>query len=311
LLLIFTHRRGFEADAVIDVLNQRGVPFLRFNTDDPSARLSLDPLNLSGCWLACDGRTANLLDFDAGWLQQDVPNPALDTSLTTLDRLGALNRFAALEFLLSHASVDWLSRPSDVRGASNKLHQLTCAATAGFRVPATRVTNDLDAARSIPTEMGLVVKNLASPWVSGESGISLAYTREFDSSTVTAEQVGFAPLIYQERLLRRRDIRVVVVGERLFAAAMASDDTSDARSVPLIETDYRPYELEATTAAKVSNLCRVLGLAYASIDLVEDVEGRLFFLEVNTTGAFLWLEKLCGFPIAETIADHLVELPEK
>jgi glutathione synthase/RimK-type ligase-like ATP-grasp enzyme len=311
LLLIFTHRRGFEADAVIDVLRQRGAPFFRFNADDPSSRFSFDPLDPNRCWLACDGRKQNLADFGTGWFQQDVPNPTLDALLPTVDRLGALNRLASLDFLLAQDSIRWLSRPSNVRSASNKPLQLQSAKSAGLRVPATAVTNDLEAARSVVGTVGGIVKNLASPWVCAGSDISLAYTREFDGATCTPEQVGFAPLIYQERLRRHRDIRVVVVGKRLFTAAIASRDTPDIRSVPLADADYRPYELDAATAASVSHLCSALGLAYASIDLVEDTDGRIIFLEANTTGAFLWLERLCGFPIVETIADHLVGLAEK
>jgi hypothetical protein len=44
----------------------------------------------------------------------------------------------------------------------------------------------------------------------------------------------------------------------------------------------------------------------AAADFMEDKNGNLFFLEVNTCGAWWWLDKLYNGAICKSIADALI-----
>jgi hypothetical protein len=52
-------------------------------------------------------------------------------------------------------------------------------------------------------------------------------------------------------------------------------------------------------------LTRELGLSFAAIDLVLNQEGKYFFLEVNPSGQWLWVEDKTGLPISDAVADWL------
>src|SRR3990172_7569287 len=91
MILIVTHRRGFEADPVIDALRLRHVPLLRFNTDcggegdGIAVTLGAEPQSV----LICDGRVLNLSEVSAAWFHQPPPNVRVDleSSLPTHLRL--------------------------------------------------------------------------------------------------------------------------------------------------------------------------------------------------------------------------------
>ena len=51
---------------------------------------------------------------------------------------------------------------------------------------------------------------------------------------------------------------------------------------------------------------KALHLGFAAIDLILTPGGDYVFLEVNTTGSWIWFEKIAGLPISDAIADFLV-----
>jgi glutathione synthase/RimK-type ligase-like ATP-grasp enzyme len=48
-----------------------------------------------------------------------------------------------------------------------------------------------------------------------------------------------------------------------------------------------------------------LQLSYGAIDFIVDPEGRHFFLEINPSGQWGWIEKALGTPITDAILDWL------
>jgi glutathione synthase/RimK-type ligase-like ATP-grasp enzyme len=66
-------------------------------------------------------------------------------------------------------------------------------------------------------------------------------------------------------------------------------------------------ELPACLSLKLTTLVRELGLVYGAVDLVENRDHEILFLEVNSMGQWLWIEDLTGLPISQAIARHLAE----
>jgi len=64
--------------------------------------------------------------------------------------------------------------------------------------------------------------------------------------------------------------------------------------------------LPIETERKLLDLVRELGLQYAAIDLIEDENGVLHFLEVNPSGQFLFVEIDTGQQISRAIAELLL-----
>src|SRR5207249_2847770 len=81
------------------------------------------------------------------------------------------------------------------------------------------------------------------------------------------EPAGFVPTpsIFQSYVPKRVELRVVVVGRRLFACAIHSQQSArsrdDWRRYDFDNTPYEPYDLPAEVGSKICRLMDRLGLA--------------------------------------------------
>ena len=135
------------------------------------------------------------------------------------------------------------------------------------------------------------------------------FTKQFDVSVLKDNHaIGFAPLVYQEFIDRKLDVRSVVVGKEVFSAATSTsspDAINDIRRVPLADAQYHAINLPIDVQNALQRLMGALQLEYASVDFVVSKQGEWYFLELNATGAFLWVQELSGLPIVSNIANYL------
>jgi glutathione synthase/RimK-type ligase-like ATP-grasp enzyme len=140
-------------------------------------------------------------------------------------------------------------------------------------------------------------------------------------------ELALAPIIYQQ-FIAGTDIRVTVIGRRVFAAKVTAIPGQPERTTrdqaPMV-VDGRPFSdwrivgqslhgnvsIEPyTLPPDVSNACIALnerlGLVASSIDLIDDANHHAppWFLEVNSTGAWIFITAL-QHQIARAIARHL------
>jgi glutathione synthase/RimK-type ligase-like ATP-grasp enzyme len=124
-----------------------------------------------------------------------------------------------------------------------------------------------------------------------------------------AEEIAVSPHLFQAQIFKAADVRVTIVDERVFACRILSQTSEDTRVdfrrfrnfVPAHLLIDLPSRLERALIALVQRL----GLRYGAVDLVEDVEGSYWFLEVNPNGQWGWIEQLTGAPISSVLADAL------
>jgi len=205
-----------------------------------------------------------------------------------------------------------LSAPS----AYNKLYQLRAAGRLGFAVPRTLVTNAPDEFLDFYDECDgqVVAKSLYSMSATRDGEEVKPYTFALDRRGARAyRSIRYAPAIFQERVAKRLELRVTVVGRRVFAAAIGSQDASsrlkgDWRHYPEFEISrvFSEYHLPAGVEARCIDLVADLGLCFGAIDLILTPDGEYVFLEVNPNGQWAFVELLTGLPIADAIADMLI-----
>lgn len=188
--------------------------------------------------------------------------------------------------------------------------ELVLAARCGLDVPATVISNNSRQVRSFVNGSHAVVRKLFSPHVFDEAGRSLVgHTRlvsdddhiDLDHVALTAHQVQ----CYVDKVM---DVRVVVVGRRIFPVAI--HPLSEAARVDF-RADYRALrheiiELPESVEQGVRRFMRESGLLMASMDFSVDRDGRYYFLESNPAGGqYGWLEAKTGVRITEAVADLL------
>lgn len=214
---------------------------------------------------------------------------------------------AALESLLFGLDgVTWVNHPVRAMMAKPGAGQLRKAAQTGFLIPASLYTNDPAEAISFAHEHGgrVVCKTLT------------AHAQRFiQARLVTAEEIEAEAEgvrqgvhIFQELVVKTHDVRLTVVGERLFPCKVWSEtDELDWRIIPEGELHYEPVSVSRPLAGKVLKLMRVLGLEYAALDFAVDRSGSWWFLEANPFGQFGFIQASTGMAISRAIADHLAQ----
>lgn len=309
-ILIVTHRRGFESDPVIDKLRKHGIEVFRFNCDQG------ENVSLASFWsegniieLVCDGRRICSEKIVAGWCQQ-LPS-YLNQPANETEHLQSQNLWALHSVLFELLPIPWLNKPSFVSRASNKVLQITIARSVGLAVPDTLVSNHPDKIRVFAQRQTVVAKNLATPWIVRSDEMHAAYTRIVANDWLTDDDaLAFSPVIYQQYHERRRDYRVILVGEKTFAACCQPNkhQREDIRKNAGTGESFVACEFNKDALGKLKLLMQELSLGYCAADFMEDMAGNLYFLEVNTCGAWWWLDRLYQGEISKAITDFLIHL---
>jgi glutathione synthase/RimK-type ligase-like ATP-grasp enzyme len=148
----------------------------------------------------------------------------------------------------------------------------------------------------------------------GEAGEVLFTARLDPLEPMDRTAVSLAPVIYQREVRKAYDVRATVIGDRVFAAAIHSQDHGgtevDWRSGTRLDLRHEAIELPAAIARKCLALTKQLDLRYGAIDLVADKDGRFWFLEINPNGQWAWIERRTGLPLATAIVDELEAIAE-
>ena len=121
--------------------------------------------------------------------------------------------------------------------------------------------------------------------------------------------VRLAPVIFQEYVPAVADIRVTVMGNRMFAAAITPApggyDIDYRMDMP--GATFRPATLPADVKSKIGRLMKRLGLVYGAIDLRRTADGTHVFLEINPAGEWRFVEERTHQPMTDAFAEMLVE----
>jgi hypothetical protein len=118
------------------------------------------------------------------------------------------------------------------------------------------------------------------------------------------------PVIVQEYVPKKLELRVTVVGDQIFPCAIHSQDShlenrSDWRN-DVYDCRHESYALPPCVEAKCFELVRRLGVHFGCIDLIVTPDDEYVFLEINPNGQWRWVQELTGMPIAEAIAELLI-----
>lgn len=255
-----------------------------------------------------DDREYELADFGAAWWRRPQAPQISPRVQGASNRLFAANECAEALGGLWHAlDVFWINDPGRDYVAHRKLTQLRVAQDCGFRLPDTLVTNDPAQARVFIDRRGYrnVIYKAFSALEDAWRETRLLREEELD----LLESVRYAPVIFQEYVEAVYDVRVTVVGQKVFPAAIHSQQTSypvDFR-MDMGSAKIEPLELPADVQARLLDFQGRLGLQYGAIDLRRRPDGEYVFLEVNPAGQWLFIEQATGQPIAAALAELLLE----
>lgn len=314
-VLVLATATDEHAAAVLGELGRRGHPaqLLDLSVFPQETALTMRYDSCTDCQrrqfgFSGEENTLDLTDVGAIWWRR----PQVPQISPAIRRPGHRN-FAmnecqeALAGLWYAVDAFWVNDPARDHVAHRKAYQLRVAQDVGVRIPVTLITSDPDAARRFADERGydnVICKSFAA---TEEEWRETRLLRAEEIAQL--DNVRFAPVIFQEYIKAEYDVRVTVVGDQLFPAAIHSQSTEypidfrmDIASAKIEEVAL-PEEIEH----RIQALMRRLGLVYGAIDLRRTPKGDYVFLEINPAGQWLFIEQASGQPIAAALANLLME----
>lgn len=319
MIVILTAPSDPHADHVVQKLRDRGVVPVRFNPAQfpTEAQLSL-AYTATGqvrSILRTGREIVDLSRVSAVWYRRPDP-PAAHEEIADA-RLRGYVEGECRGFIhdVWHAlRCLWVPAPPAVDQVAHlKAAQLEMAGRLGFELPPTLITTSpADFLAFHREHNGNVVSKLAG----GAFFQSLSTTFTRYTEVVSRRDVGYVhtlrycPAIFQAYVPKRIELRITVVGRRVFAAEIHSQASNrtrhDWRRYDMPETPHMPHELPPEVELRCLQLVERLGLSYGAIDMVVTPDGRYVFLEINPNGQYLWIEEETGLPISDAICDLLL-----
>jgi glutathione synthase/RimK-type ligase-like ATP-grasp enzyme len=218
---------------------------------------------------------------------------------------------AALLGSLLGLNTRWMSHPTAIWQSEFKPFQLSLAAKIGLPVPRTLITNDPLAIRGAFDRFGeMVAKPVRRGHITENGRTSSIFTSQvLEEHLDQIESARYSPAIYQALVAKRYDVRVTIVGRRVFAVAIDSqsdpDATIDWRLTDNPALPHHPITLPEPLTEQLLRLMGLLGLTFGAIDLIQKTDGDFVFLEVNPNGQWLWLDNMLDLGISESVTSWL------
>jgi glutathione synthase/RimK-type ligase-like ATP-grasp enzyme len=311
MIIVVSHPADLHASTVLNRLAEAGADAVLFDLADFPRRMPIcleaSPSNFDA-HVTVGPQSIALKDIGAVWWRRPQAHE-LDPEMASREdwNFAYGECHAAMTGLFSTIDAAWINEPQRDEKAAQKVYQLKLAQQLGFRIPRTCITNDPDAAKA---------------FIAGEGGHGTIYkafsaTKQAwrETRLLKADEhqqldaVRHAPVIFQEYVEAKVDLRITVVGNKIFAAAIHSQDTDykvDFR-MHIDSARYEPHELPEKVSSRLLSYMRSLGLTYGAIDMRLTPEGDYVFLEINPCGQWLFVEQKTGLDITGALVGALIQ----
>ncbi len=203
-----------------------------------------------------------------------------------------------------------MERYSTYRRLDSKEEQLKTAAKHGLQIPATCISNSPQAVRTFAQQVNepIVAKMQSSFALYQDNKEQVVFTNEVTPGDLEElDGIRYCPMVFQQKIEKKLELRVTIVGDALFAFSIDSQQINRAQTDWRKEgrsllNDWQPYDLPPLVQKQLLNFMDDYSLNYGAIDLILTPNDRFYFLEVNPAGEYFWLDKLCGNAISRQIA---------
>ncbi|GAB4431214.1 MAG: ATP-grasp ribosomal peptide maturase [Chloroflexi bacterium OHK40] len=316
VVLILTQQMDFHVDPVIQDLNERKIEVHRFDTGD-------FPENVTITFQALNHESKTLVqNYDRQFWLEEVTSiwyrrPTLfrfPQSMSQAERKFAHGEArAGVGGILRSMDCLWVSHPEKIITAGYKALQLKVALQHGFSIPRTIITNNPEEVVQFYNQCNgnVIFKTLESGFViSPEEGAGSIYTNKVTEKDMEEiERVRLTTNLFQEYIEKKVELRITVIGKKLFTVAIHSQHSHKTRvdwRKSYSDLYYEPYKLPEDIHDKCINITDYFGLNFSAIDMIVTPEGEYVFLELNPNGQWAWLEDFTGLPMKSTLVELLI-----
>lgn len=219
----------------------------------------------------------------------------------------------SLEWLYKILECRWVNNPIQSRYVGQKSYQLKMASKLNLKIPRSLVTNDPDDVIDFFKKCNgqVAIKPFSPPAVASNDGVCGLYTHKLKKEDLSnIDFVKYAPCFFQEYIKKKSELRLTVVGNKIFSCEIDSQANEESkydwrRSSKIFSVPHKIINLPFSLEKKYIRLIKEMGLLFGAIDVIKTPEDKYVFLEVNPNGQWLWIEQLTGAKISKAIADLL------
>lgn len=320
-VLIVTYSHDNESiPLVIKALEAKGKKVFRFDTDrfPTDVKVDLYSGEKEGGIITDGEQQLDLNEVTSVWYRRMRYGYKLPKSMDHQFREAALKECRLMiRGMIASLPGFHFDPISKVDRTNNKQLQLQVAQQLGLLTPRTLASNNPQAVKQFAQECqgsGIVTKMLSQFAIYGEKNEEMVvYTSPVtDEDLEHLEGLQFCPMIFQENIPKALELRITIVGKKVFAASINSQKLEGAtydwrKEGRTLHQDWKAYDLPPTITEKLLQLMAYFGLNYGAIDMIVTPDDRYIFLEINPVGEFFWLELFPPhFPISEAIAEVLL-----
>jgi RimK family alpha-L-glutamate ligase len=287
---ILSARTGWHTDELCRALAERGHTALVLPYEGLVARFGSnrgEPATLS-----CD--RAPIFAADAV-LARIVPSGSLEQIIYRMDALHWIEK----------RGVPVMNSPRAIERSVDKFYTSALLQDAGLPTPETMVCEGAADAMAAVRAMGEVI--FKPIFGSMGHGMVRVADPEVAFRVVRAlEQV--RAVFYVQRAVDHggRDVRVFVIGGRVFGAIERRAPDGEWRTNVSNGGSARPFDLPAAWEQLALRAAAAVGADYAGVDLLPSRDGAVFVLEVNGIPGWQGLQQATQLDVAGAIVDHLV-----
>jgi glutathione synthase/RimK-type ligase-like ATP-grasp enzyme len=306
-----------STDAVVASIASKGYRCTRVNTETIPFNATLSfVIDEAGTRVAFAGEGPAMTDtaeYSAVWYRRvRVPEKPGDMHPGIYDFCLRESRSALLGSLLA-LDGRVMSPPASVWAAEYKPNQLAAARAIGMQIPATAITNDPNQIRAAFRRFGgrMVAKPVRTGFVDLGSEQRAIFTNVVSEADLAdLRSATLSPTIFQQLIPKKCDVRVTVVGRRVFVAEIDSQ-TDEAAKIDWRRTNnpnlpHRRGELPGILEDRIFALMSRLGLSFGALDFIRTQDDEYYFLEINPNGQWLWLDDMLGFDITGAVTNWLI-----
>ncbi|MFB3386587.1 RimK family alpha-L-glutamate ligase [Flavobacterium sp. LAR06] len=304
-VLIISNRYDFSSDFIAVELDNQKISYLRINRDElKDYIIEFNPLipvikgsfkDISFC---ISSETLKSIYFRAPTFLRDI----FQDDISEEEQLIRSQWTAFVRSLSVFENIIWLNNPIDIYKAEIKPHQLYIANKIGFKVPSTLISNKT---LKIDYEY-TAIKSIDTAIINLGEHEGFVYTELYKTAEIV-EQKYSSPFFIQQGLIPKLDIRVTVVENEVIAVKIFQKNNSE------IDIDWRRLKEELQyeiieLPENVKELCiqflKEFNLKFGGIDLVF-CNNEYYFIEINPTGEWSWLQQNTGFKFDNVIVNAL------
>lgn len=304
-VLIISNRYDFSSDFIAVELENQKIPYLRINRDElKDYVIEFDPLNpiIKGSFknvtFCISKDKLKSIYFRAPTFLRDI----FQDNINEEEQLIRSQWTAFVRSLSVFEDITWLNNPIDIYKAEIKPHQLYIANKIGFKVPSTIISN-----RTLNIDYDYIaIKSIDTAIINLGEEEGFVYTELYKREEIKETKYS-SPFFIQQGLVPKLDIRVTVVENEVIAVKIFQ------KSNEKIDIDWRRLKEELKyeiieLPEQIKHLCiqflKEFNLKFGGIDLVYH-NNEYYFIEINPTGEWSWLQQNTGFRFDKVIVNSL------